>query len=357
MTTSRFAPTGIRYCFDPAADTTPMANRSAGLAGLLRMTGAVAEAGLAPPEAFIVMRDRFQAFSTAAAGGAPTMMERLVASLRDGAGDPALWFACCVAEAGAGAIERRAEVLSEVHAAMEGAQRDLYAPTAPAHNRTLAQRFDKAGQGFMGAADIPDPGADPGVVVNAGDRKLKAWRDAAAFANQLDQLLPALAAAAELVRPVTMPTGLGVSRDVFTLPLVADVGDTHKRVAWASWMDWPEPKPVTTVLTIEAMTAPPDQPIGTRCGRWTRLWRIDADIRAHPDPASLALFGQPQPIAIRDQVPVGNRGTVQRFDPEGPLPAEAPKRRRLRDMFRRTPDEAPPAEPDLADTFSDGEER
>ena len=28
---SRFAPGGIRYCYDPASNTEPMANRSAGM--------------------------------------------------------------------------------------------------------------------------------------------------------------------------------------------------------------------------------------------------------------------------------------------------------------------------------------
>ena len=211
----------------------------------------------------------------------------------------------------------------------------------------------------MRAADSIDPGTDAGDVVNAGDRKLKAWRDALGFATELDQLLP---------RWPPPPTGsachfadrYGRVPRRFTLPLVADIGEIHKRIAWASWLDSPEPKPLDPdspagVLSIEAMMASPtDQPVtpATRCGRWTRLWRAGAELRAHPDPAGLVLFGQAAPVAI---VPIWDgfkrRHVLTRVDPEGPL--ESAPRRRLRDLFkRRTPDEPePPAEVNLADTF------
>ncbi|OBH35398.1 hypothetical protein A5692_11615 [Mycobacterium sp. E342] len=359
---SRFAPGVIRYCFDETTDHTPMPNRSVGLTGLLKMTGLVAESGCVLPPTFVEMRDRFLAFSQLAATAAPIMTGRLFASLRDGTGDPALWFSCAMAEAGAGSVERRSEVLAVVHDAMEAELRGLYMPVAQAHYRELASKFDTAAQGFERCARVVDPGADPGEVVNARDKTVRAWRDALAFAGQLDGLLPALTAAAELVRPVTLPTGLGVSRDVFELPLVADVDGIHKRIAWASWKDWAEPKPLnpdTPALSIESVTAePPDTVQNTRCGRWTRLVRCDAVIRAHPDPGELVLFGQAAPIVV---APVwdghARRHLLRRIDPEGEVPnPDAPKRgplSRLRDAFRRIPDQPEAeAEPDVLSTVA-----
>jgi len=347
VTASKLAP-GIWYCFDPATNTEPMPNRGADLPGLLKLTAVVAAAGCALPAEYVAMRDRFQGFSQLAASHAPTMLERLIDALRTGQGDPELWFAAAMAGAGPGHIERRSEVLSMLHTAMEGHLRVLYERVAAPNYRALSKRFNEAAAGFMRAADVIDPGTDAAAVVNAGDRALRAWRDAAAFASQLDNLLPALTAAAELARPVTSPTGLGVSRDVFTLPLAADVDDIHSRVAWHAWLDWPQPTPVNTVLSIESMTAPPtDQPIGTRCGRWTRLWRIDAGIRAHPSPAELVLHGQPQPVGVKETMLPGHRRPVlAKYDPEGELPTAAPPKRRLRDLFRRTA-EATPAEPEV----------
>jgi hypothetical protein len=101
------------------------------------------------------------------------------------------------------------------------------------------------------------------------------------------------------------------------------------------------------------MTAPPtDQPVGSRCGRWGRLLAVGAEIRAHPNPPEMVLFGAPQPIMVAP-VPERNRAVLRRVDPEGPLPAETPKRgplSRLRDAFRHT-DEAEPEPVDLLDTF------
>jgi len=356
--TSRLAP--IRYMYSETTDTTPMPNRSTDLGGLLKLTATVAEAGCELPPHYVELRDRFQAFSQLAASHAPTMLERLIEALRTGRGDPDLWFAAAMAGAGPGHIDRRAEVLSGVHTAMENHLRALYQPVALSHYRALSKRFNEAAQAFMRAADVIDPGTDAAQVVNAGDRALRAWRDAAAYAKQLDDLIPALTASAELVRPVTAPSGLGVSRDTFVLPLAADVDDIHSRVAWCAWLDWPEPKPVNTVLSIESMTAPPtDQPVGTRCGRWTRLWRIDADIRAHPNPAELVLHGQPQPVGVKETMLPGHRRPVlAKYDPEGELPTAAPPKRRLRDLFRRTA-EATPTEPDILSTVlgdTEGEE-
>lgn len=347
---SRFAPGGIRYCYDETSDTTPMLSRAQGLSGLLRLTAAVEAAGCPMPAQFVQLRERFLEFSNAAAGHAPTMMDRLTEALVSGTGDPHLWFACAMAQTGAGHIERRAEVLSSVHDTMADTLRSLYQPSARVHYAALAARFDRAADRFTRCAAIVDPGADAGEVVNSGDRAVAAWREALAVAGELDALLEPLSCAAELVRGVDQPSGVSISRDPFLLALCADVEGIHRRIAWHAWRDWAEPEPaITTALTIESMTAPrPDTVQHTRGGRWTRLVRCGADIRAYPDPALMALFGRPQNIGVAS-VPQRNRALLTPVDPEGPLPTEAPKRRRLRDLFKpRTPDQP---EPDILDTF------
>lgn len=346
---SKFAPTPIRWVFNEDANAEPLANRGGGLSGLLRLTSCVAGAGATLPPEFTALRDRFTGFCTEAAGGANVLFDKLSDALLSGHDDAWIWFGACVSQAGAGAVEQRAEALARLHGVAEGALRGLYAPIARPVYAGLAHKFDTAADAFAGAASIIDPAADPGEVVNAGQRTLQAWRAAATLAAELDSLLEPLCAASELLRGPHQPSGLGTSRDAYLLALVADTTGLHARQVWHAFRDWPEPRPVSPGESIQAMTAAPtNQPVGSRCGRWGRLLAVGAALRAHPDPAQLVLFGQPQPVGVKP-VAARNKAQLVRFDPEGDLPAEAPPKRRLRDLFRR-PDEAP-AEPNIFDTI------
>ena len=184
-----------------------MPSRAQGLTGLLRLSGVVAAAGGVLPTEFVELRDRFQGFSQLAASHAPTMIERLTSALITGHGDPHLWFAAAMAQAGAGHVERRAEILQAVHNQMDGVLRGLYQPLAGPIYRQLAQRFDRAAERFTRCADVVDPGAEATEVVNANTKTLTAWRDALAASAELDAQLEGLAAAAELLRPLNMPSG------------------------------------------------------------------------------------------------------------------------------------------------------
>lgn len=350
MTTpSKFAAGHIWYGYSEAECREPMANRSRGPLGLLKLTAVVAEAGCTLPPEFVALRNRFQSFSQEAASGTPDVIaDRLIQSLRSGSSDPHSWFAASMAQHGPGATEARAEVLSMVHTAIEQTMRELYMPVARDHYRQLSGQFNHAAEQFTRAANTVSPDADPAAVIGAGRKTVEAWHAALTHADELDRLLPALVASAELVRPVTLPTGLGVDRGVFELPLAADVTSQHPRVVWAAWKDLPEPQPLNpdtpaAALSAESMTAErPDTPQGTRGGAWTRLVRCGATIRACPvdQLATLPLFGQPQPIAI---VPVWDghqrRHVLTRRDPHGELPNPATHKRaplaRLRDTWRR----------------------
>jgi hypothetical protein len=343
--------------YSEAENREPMPSRAAGLPGLLKLTSCVAAAGATLPIEFVALRDRAVGLFGDAAGGCHILYDRADEALLTGRGD---WWAATIAAAGqngADALERRAEELSRQHGVAEGALRRLYEPVAGRIYSQLAAQFDATAKEFMRCAAVVDPGTSASEVANAGKRTLQAWRDALTLAGQLDKLLEPLCAASELLRGPTQPSGTGVTRDTFLLPLVADTTDLHARVVWHAFRDWPAPRPVSQGESIEAMTAPPtDQPVGSRCGRWGRLLAVGAEIRAHPNPPEMVLFGAPQPISVTP-VPERNRAVLRRVDPEGPLPAEKPKRgplSRLRDALRHT--DEPEPEPDIMSTIAFGDQ-
>jgi hypothetical protein len=169
-------------------------------------------------------------------------------------------------------------------------------------------------------------------------------------ATRLDELVEPLSAASELVRGLNQPSGLGVSRVPYLLPLTCDSEGIHRRVIWHAWMDWAPPRPPSNGLTLESMEQDRGDVVqNTRCGRWSRLLAAGASLRANPAPASMEMFGRLQPLSVTPTMRPGQRRPLLVLtDPEGPLPAQTPKRR-LRDLFKRTPDEPEPV--DLLDTF------
>lgn len=330
-------------------DAPDMPHRGQTLSGFLRLVSTVESAGAVPPPAFVELRDRLLTFSRAAAGHDPILFERLCDAITSGAGDAPLWFAAAMAERGQDQTERRSEVLGQLHDTMCDRLRAMYQPNAMRIYCQLAAEYDRAAQDFTRAANIVDPATDAAEVVDGPRKVLDAWRHALVAANRLDELVEPLSAAAELVRPLHLPSGQGTSRVPLLLPLCCDSEGLHRRVIWHAWHDWEAPRPPATGLTRESMELPPeDTPQGTRCGRWARLWAAGATLRANPNPATMQLFGQLQPLMVRP-VPRRDRAVLERFDPEGELPTETPKRR-WRDMFKRGP-EQPEPEPDLLDTF------
>jgi hypothetical protein len=272
------------------------------------------------------------------------------AVLRDGGDIPGL-YAAALAEHSAAAPD----VLEPLHGAVLAEFQRIYAPHAKAHYRVLRDRFDKAARAFAACAKLVDPGTGADAVIGDG-HALQAWKDAATYADHLDSLLEPLAAAAELVRGPAEPSGLGVARTPFLLPLCADLDGVHKRRAWEAWTDTPETR--AGPLTTPAIAAQP-APEPTRCGRWCRLFRIGAVIRAIEDPVGMELYGFPGPFGVKQVTPpTGPADNPRRpewipFDseddqvaqPKGPLA-------KLRAMARR---HGLP-EPDLLTTVADADD-
>jgi hypothetical protein len=137
--------------------------------------------------------------------------------------------------------------------------------------------------------------------------------------------------------------------------LFVDLDGVHKRRAWEAWTDTPEQKtgPLTTPNLKPAATPEP-----TRGGRWTRLHRIGATIRAIDDPTRIDMYGPPQPIGVRQTQPTTTPGgdikkaTWQRFDPHDSEVTPRSPLARLRDsLARRQPEPT-----NLLDTVADTEE-
>jgi hypothetical protein len=234
------------------------------------------------------------------------------------------------------------DVLTPTYAAALAELQRIYGPSARAHYRVVRDRFNTTAKAFASCAKLVDPGVGADNVI--GDsHALEAWKDAAVHAAALDDLVEVVAAAAELVRGPAEPSGLGISAVPFLLPLLVGVDGVHKRRAYEAWMDAPEQKtgPLTTP-TIAAQPAP--EP--TRCGKWCRLHRIGAPIRAIDDPTGVEMYGPPQPIGVRQTqpAPVGTdvrKPTWERFDPEDDQVTPRRPLARLRaSLARRQPEPA-----------------
>ena len=351
----------IHYCHvDPEGDR-PAPSRATEWRGFIGLVDTVTAAGMPPPDAYGALLARWQRVQHAVVGDRRTMAARLKDAVLSGTGpgsdDLEGLLAAALSERHATASELQAGLLSEVRDQVLGQLRDLYAPVARRHYAVLASRFDSAAQAFTRCAAIIPPDSLPNQVINTKPKTLRAWREAAGYADQLDQLIEPLCAAAELVRPLTSPSGIGSDRNHFLLPLCADITDVHRRVAWHAWSGLPAPQP-PGVLTRAQMEAPPPEPLANRCGRWARLISVGAIIRAHPNPAELELFDLLKPIGVK-RVPARNKAAYVRVDPEGDL--NAPRRRGPTSIlldrlsgFRRRADE-PDVEPDIDDTFADAD--
>ncbi len=355
MTTS--VPIGAPLVYIPDSPADPTPSRALEWGGFLRLVDTVAAAGFPPPPEFAGVRERFGAVQQIAAGDGRAMQRQLTDAVISG-GTPGLTalFVAALAERAASATDWQADLVREIRNVVLKELRDIYGTVAGKNYRALAARFDVAADRFAKCARVIDPAAAASAVVDSNRKTLQAWRDAAALAGELDALVEPLACAAELVRPLHMPSGLGVSRDPLLLPLVADVDGLHRRVIWHAWLDLLPPQPPATGLTRAMLEAPPPAPQQTRCGRWARLVSVSATLRAHPRPSEMQLYDPARPIITT--VPAGERW-FKRIDPEGPLPPEPGPgllRRMADTLTGRRPEPEPEPEIDIHDTVADADD-
>ncbi|HUH70033.1 MAG TPA: hypothetical protein VLZ05_14960, partial [Mycobacterium sp.] len=208
-----------------------MPSRTRELGSLLRLVDAT---GVPAPERFNAIRSRLDTLQSIVCGDGKQMFRRLAAAVIEGGADieTALWNA--VTER---TRDRLPEVAAEVHEAVKAALIDAYTPVALPNYRTLADEFNRVATAFTRAADACDPTTPADSVVNLIPKILQAWQDSARSAKTLDSMLPALSAAAELLRGESLPRGLGIDTAPFELPLCCDPTGVHRRQVWAAWRD------------------------------------------------------------------------------------------------------------------------
>jgi hypothetical protein len=279
------------------------------------MIDMLAGVGLPPPDEFIQLRDRLGELQTAVADGNRMQARLTDAVLGDGGDIPGLYAAALAEASGTNAAP---DVLEPLHGAVLAALQTIYAPHAKAHYRVLRDRFNAIAKAFVRCAGSVDPGRGAADAIIGNPDALQSWRSSLLHADELDALVEPVVACAELVRGPSEPSGLGVSRVPLELPLFVDLDGIHKRRAWEAWTDQPEQH--VGPLTTPALQSPA-KPEPTRGGRWTRLHRIGAPIRAIDNPEDIDMYGPPQPIGVKQVTqPAGpadnpRRPEWQRFDP------------------------------------------
>ncbi len=228
----------------------------------------------------MALRDRFARFTAIT----NPCRERLAAEIVAPTGaDIATLRAAALAEEAADSGDE-ASVTSVVSSAVLAELVSLYQPVGQRNYKTIADRFDQAARSFTAAVSIYDPAVDSSAVIRLSERERSAWLGAEVCANELDELLQPLAAAAFLAGAPGAICVLNEDAAALQLPLTVDVDKLHVRKAWAAWAD-------TT----------------TRCGRWAAIHPLGAKIRANGSPDRLQPYAQPQPLTVNWEIsPRGN---------------------------------------------------
>jgi len=249
-----------------------------------RLVKAVTAGGVGPPQAWTELYERFTAFLSDKGDAAERLTQAVIAGDTDAiASLRPLALAEAITE---GQPQTAARVNNAVRSAIFEQLRTLYAQQAEATYSALADQFDTVAKKFTAAADLVDPGAEAEAILTAPAKTRNAWTEAPVLAARLDELVPALHAAATLCGTVTAK-----GPDALLLPLTVDVTGQHRRHIWAA---------VNST---------------GRAGRWGTIVALGATIRAHRDPASVEPYRQPRPFETRTQTTAGETRVYQ-VDPE-----------------------------------------
>jgi hypothetical protein len=259
-------------------------------------------AGIEPPARWTELNTHLEAFLALE----DTAVKRLAAAVVHPAKgtDLAVLRALALAEDSAGP-QSVARINGAVVQAVAQEMFTAYEPVAAENYHTLAGQFDALAAQFTTAASTADPDAAATDMVTADEAARTAWVDAERLAIELDNLLTAMVAAAELagVRMDAADPTIAQSRwtapldDGAVLALAVDPDGLHRRRVWEAW--------ATTT---------------GRTRRWGALVRLGARLRA-ADLDGFTPYRPPAPLIERqEQMPGMPTGYIENrvYDPEDP---------------------------------------
>ena len=248
-----------------------------------KRVAALEQAGIAPPEEWTAVRQRFDQFL----GMKTPCRDRLSMAIicPESDEDITLLRAAAFAEQTLSPAVNH-NVKSAVYVELV----NLYSPVARSNFKKIATQFDSAARMFTAAADIVDPEAPAEAMVAEPQAQRTAWSQAPLHAGKLDALMPALIAGAELCGPSI------VKDERMLLALTVDDRGVHRRKLWEAWNSK-----------------------DGRCGHWSAILAVGAAIRA--EVGTLRPYALPKPLETRVEQRNGLTLNVTRDPEDQPEPA------------------------------------
>lgn len=267
---------------------------------LLRNVDTLASHGARVPKSFTAIRAAWDAVRLDPKSAKQKLADAIAAGRVEDV--PALMTAAAIS-GNANLHEIRGAVARDVkHALLSIWQSEA----AEAAYTKVAGDFDTVARNLTECASIVDIQATSDALVRArvSKQETESWLSAREYAARLDELLPLLAIAAELLpipsnqRQSALPIG---KPDDWFLALSCDPGVAHRRQVWEAWESRGE------------------------CGRWGALLDLGCTIRAYPNTREFEAYDRPAPVEIKQVTSRkgGFTGIRQiEVDPEDALYAE-----------------------------------
>lgn len=231
----------------------------------------VAATGAPLPEKYLRARAALDAMGTDPAAA----RARLLEAIEEGRAEDVPSLALAAALAAADLVQPLRQTMGND---LVGALRRAWATDAEATYLHVAERFDAAAERLAEACALVDPETDPASLVGRDSKQQSAWLAAAEASAELENMLPALAAAAELAgHRFPQTDGPDARRRDPELMLTCIPGRAHRRRVWEAW-----------------------DHKGGRTGRWGALAALGVTIRAARAGESRG-YNRPGPVLIKSE--------------------------------------------------------